>query len=159
MDLTKEFEFRGAKYQISKLPCADSMWLIMQIIQKAMPSMIENQMKFPLAEAPIAKERPEMTRDDMAEIMKTCFKAVKCYKDTPDGGSVPMAILLKNGAYNPFFASLEYDIIATAALVANVLMFNVQSFFEEGALNELVESLSGLSLANMLPSTDTSGRQ
>jgi hypothetical protein len=158
MDLTKDFEFRGAKYQISKLPCADSMWLIMQIIQKAMPSMIEDQMKFPLAEAPIVKERPEMTRDDMAEIMKTCFKAVKQYKVTGDQ-EVPMPILLKNGAYNPFFASLEYDIIATAALVANVLMFNVQSFFEEGALQELVQSLSGLSLANILPSTDTSGLQ
>lgn len=160
MERVKDIEFQGKKYQISKLPVADSMYIILNIIQKSMPAAIENQViskEQSDVKKDILSKRPQMSRDEIKEIMDLCLKSVKCYTDVGPN-SVPMPIIQQK-RFNPLFKDLEYDIITCTALVVHTLIFNIQAFFDGKALDELIQSLSGLSLANILPSTPISGPQ
>ena len=158
-----ELEFKGTKYEIGKLTATDAMWLVLQIMQRAMPQSIEQQImaeaKIPLANniTENLKNRPDMTPDDINRISKICLKAVKCY--TMIGPNETLLPVVNHGMVDPMFKDLEYDLATTIALMTNVLIFNVQCFFAGGALNELLKMFSALSLADILPSTGISGPQ
>lgn len=159
MERTRDIEFQGKKFQIGKLPASDAMYVILKILEKALPKNLEQQVFNELKQdvkdnnvvAPPMETRVPMTHDEIDELMMICMKVVKFYQRVGEV-DVPMAVVLRNGKYNQAITStcdVQYDLMLSMALLANVLIFNAQSFFAEGAFNALLESLPDLAPANM----------
>lgn len=79
------------------------------------------------------------TEDEFYRLQDTCLSC--CY-EVRKGGNIP--VIGGNGAWG--VEGLEYDTIKVMALTINALTLSVAGFFEGNALQELIKSLSGLSL-------------
>jgi len=141
MDRTKDIEFNGNKYQISKLPAKDAMWIAMQLFTKIIPYNVETQLDINNLPA----NRQAMSEEDFNNLVDTCLLACKRYEKVGDM-DVPLEIMKRKGEWA--IAELEYDFGAVMALLINVLAFNIKTFFDGGVLDELTKSFKGLRLFN-----------
>lgn len=139
MEMTKDIEFNGVKYQINKLPASKALFLATQLFTKIMPGNIEQDLNINNLPA----NRQMINEEDFDKIINYCMMASKKYEMV---GTIetPMPIIMQNGRWA--IPELEYDHITVIALVINVLAFNIKAFFENGVLNELKKSFQGLSL-------------
>jgi len=142
------------QFLIKKMTAKQGSWIAMQLFTKLIPigvaafgdikkanTMIEpddiKKLNFKMPD--LSAIQKIFTEEEFSRLQDTCLSC--CY-EVLKGGNIP--VIGTNGAWG--VEGLEYDIIKVMALTINALTFSVAGFFEENALQELMQSLSGLSL-------------
>lgn len=146
------------QFLIKKMTAKQGSWVAMQLFTKLIPIGVAAFGDMAKAKAMIKPEtipetKPSMldslkdlpaiqkllTEEEFSRLQDTCLSC--CY-EVLKGGNIP--VIGANGSWG--VEGLEYDIVKVMALTINALTFSVAGFFEENALQELTQSLSGLSL-------------
>lgn len=150
----KVIHLGGRQFLIKKMTAKKGSWIALQLFTKLIPigiaafgdikkanSMIKlkdiKDMDFEMPD--LSAIQKIFTEEEFSSLQDACLSC--CYEELK-GGSIP--VIGANGAWG--VDGLEYDTIKVMALTINALTFNVAGFFEGNALQELTQSLSGLSL-------------
>lgn len=134
---TKDIEISGVHYRIGQFTAQVGSWILMQVLQKVLPSFagpVEEQL------GNLPPNRATMSEEDFYRIQNHCLAICCRYEESPTG-RVPMP-LMASGVFA--IKELEYDLPTVMALTIQALFFNLTPFFAEGGLSSL-SSLQGLS--------------
>jgi hypothetical protein len=110
------------------------MWIAAQIFTKIAPLGLDKELNM----SNLPEGRSIMTEQEFSDLVDYCMCGCKKY-EAVGNTDVPMPIMLQKSKW--LIPDLEYDTITVIALCANILNFNISSFFNEGALNKLVGSM------------------
>ena len=139
MDLTKDVEISGQRYQIGKMSARSGSWIVVQLITKLMPMGIENQ----LGIEGLSSGRSEMSEAEFLNIQDHCLDVCRRYEMVA-GQEVAMPIMARPGVFA--FKELESNLLTILALTVHALLFNVTPFFEGDGLKSVMASFKDLNL-------------
>jgi hypothetical protein len=144
----KNIEISGRKWRIEKFDALTACYLAYQLMAQAMPMGL-------------GKQIPGMPANDGAKIMSEVeFKALikkclgVCYEILPARNA---PVINPNGSWGVL--GVENDPVLVIGLLIHAITFNVQGFFDGGALTELKASLADIKLFNASTSTNSSTPQ
>lgn len=129
--LTTDVELKGKRYRIAKMSAFVGCGIAMQILTKMLPAGMEGKM-----DVSLPKGRTELSPAEFEDIQRKCM-AVCSRLNMVGDAEVPEPVLLGE---NWVFKDLEYDIPSVMALTLHALIWNFKSFFEDGALDQILES-------------------
>lgn len=136
----KDVTIKGQRYQITKLPATISGWLAVQIATKMLPAFVESKLKI----EGLSANRSEISESEFHNVQNHCLSACKKY-EVVGQQDVPQPILV-GGKW--VFKDLEYDVVTVLGLTVQALLFNIDPFFQDGGLEELLKDIPGLSRVN-----------
>lgn len=141
MEMYKDVEIGGVKYQIGRMTARTGSWIAAQIISKVLPSVIESQM--PLEGLP--SSRSEMSEIEFQNIQDHCLNVCKKY-ELIGSTEAAVPVMARFGVFA--VKDLEYDLLTVLALTIHALLFNISPFFEGDGLKSIMATFQGLSLFN-----------
>jgi hypothetical protein len=139
----KIVEMGERKFRIEKFDALTGSYIAYQLLNLALPPMLGGllaKFEIPLAVAGESQGRM-MSKQEFFEFQKDCLKA--CFEVLP--GAKPGAdapVMRDDRTYGVI--GLEQDTATVLMLTAHVLLFNVQSFFEDGPWTGLITDLQTL---------------
>lgn len=140
----KDVEISETKYRVEKFSAKVAMFIASIIFTKIAPMGLDKQLDI----NNLPENRQIMSEQEFSDLIDYCMCACKRYEQL-NGNDIPMPVMVRKGAWA--IPDLEYDLSTVVALCAHVLSFNISSFFNEGSLKVLTESLQGLPLFNTQP--------
>jgi hypothetical protein len=144
----KELTLSDRKFLIEKFDAMTALYIAYQIMSQMLPGGLDKQVSGMLPSG-AQDNRKMMTEDEFKSLMKKCLSV--CYEDLPAG---PAQVIRGNGGWGVM--NIEKNLGIVLPLVINAIMFNVQGFFEGGALTELKASLADINLPGVSMSTNSS---
>jgi hypothetical protein len=136
----KTIELSGRKWRIGRFDALTGSYITFKILTQVLPMGLDEALPN------LPKSRSPMTKEDFTSLQEDCLKVCYELKDV-NGVDAPVPVMLTNGNWG--VSGLEKDILTVIGLTAHTILFNVQSFFAEGALDELTKSFKGLTLPNL----------
>lgn len=140
LERTKDVYIDEQKYQIEKFSAKIGMWIATQVFTKIAPLGLDQQIDI----KNMPDSRQIMSEQEFSDLVDYCMCASKKYENVGNGQEHPLPIMIKKGVW--LFPELEYDLTTVVALCAQVLSFNIASFFTEKSLKTLGESLKDIPL-------------
>lgn len=129
----KDVEVAGKKYQISKMPARTASWIAVQILTKMLPGVMESKLQ--LANLPV--NRSQLTESEFYSIQASCLAVCSRYERVGEVVA-PQPVLMMDGSGRFALPDLEDDVVSVLGLTVHALIFNVSSFFEDGALTAIL---------------------
>ena len=144
-ETTKDVELAGRKWRIKKFDALTGSYIAYKLLSQMLPGGMDKQL------GNMPEGRAVMSKEDFVALQKDCLSVVQELK--PAGNTeLPVAVILSNGKWG--VEGLEDDTVTVLSLTIHALVFNVAGFFDGKALQDLNQSLTGLSLAGALTSTN-----
>ncbi len=141
MERYKDVHIDGHNYQIEKFTAKIGMFIAVQIFTKIAPLGLDQQINI----NNLPESRKLMTEQEFSDLVDYCMCAAKKY-ETVGSSEMPLPIMTKKGVW--LIKDLEYDTPTVIALCAQVLSFNIASFFTEKSLKVLRDSMKDIALFN-----------
>jgi Phage tail assembly chaperone protein, TAC len=144
-ELTKDIELEGIRYQLRKFDARTGSWIAVQIASYLLPSAVETAVLENAAKTDgggivvpegFQKNKRQMTETEFHNIQDHCLAVVSRYE-----GPNPLPVPIVHGSGRWAFPEMENDFITVLALTAQVLLFNMKSFFEDGRMERLMASI------------------
>lgn len=143
-ETTKDIELAGRKWRIKKFDALTGSYIAYKLLSQMLPGGMDKQL------GNMPEGRAVMSKEDFVALQKDCLSVVQELK--PAGNTeLPVAVILSSGKWG--VEGLEDDTFTVLSLTIHALVFNVAGFFGGKALQDLNQSLTGLSLAGALTST------
>ena len=137
MEMYTDIEISGTRYQIGRMTARTGSWIVTQIVTKMLPFGIEGQ----LGAGGLPASRAEMTEADFQNIQDHCLAVCRRY-ETTGATETPMPITVRPGVFA--IKDLEYGLPTVLALTVQALVYNLSPFFLEGALQPILQAVTGL---------------
>lgn len=142
-ETTKDIELAGRKWRIKKFDALTGSYIAYKLLSQMLPGGLDKQL------GNMPEGRPIMSKEDFVALQKDCLSVVQELK--PAGNTeLPVAVILSNGKWG--VEGLEDDTVTVLSLTIHALVHNVSGFFDGKALQDLNQSLTGLSLVGALTS-------
>jgi len=146
IEMFKDAEIGGSKYQIGRMTARNGSWITMQILSKILPQAISGQMSQIEGLGALPANRSEMSEAEFQNIQEHCLAVCRRY-ETIGTAETPLPIMARPGVFA--MPELEYDLITIFALTAQTLIYNIAPFFEGDGLMSVLGNLPGLKLSNL----------
>jgi hypothetical protein len=134
----KVVEISGRKFRIEKFDALTGSYLAYQLLNIALPPMLGGLLA--KSGIPVGGSRSAgrvMSKQEFFDFQRDCLAA--CFEVLPAGN---MPVITENGFG---VIGLEQDLPTVLMLTVHALLFNVQSFFEDGPWAGLLAEMSGIS--------------
>lgn len=136
----KIVEIAGRTWRIEKFDAFAGTYILYKLASQALPMGLDKMLKVP--GMPEADKKTVMSKTEFMELQRDCLAAV--FEMLP-AGKTP--VMMPNGTFG--VQGLEKDAGTVVVLLIHVLMFNLMSFFKDGALTGLVKSMSDMRSASV----------
>jgi hypothetical protein len=134
----KIVEMGERKFRIEKFDALTGSYLAYQLLNLALPPMLGGLLaKSGIPVGGGGSQGRIMSKQEFLDFQKDCLAA--CFEVLPAGN---MPVITENGFG---VIGLEQDLSTVVMLTVHVLLFNVQSFFEEGPWAGLLAEMSSIS--------------
>jgi hypothetical protein len=140
----KDIEINETKYRVEKFSAKIGMFIASIVFTKIAPLGLDKQIGI----NNLPEGRQIMTEQEFSDLIDYCMCACKRYEQL-NGTDIALPIMARKGVWA--IPDLEYDLTTVVSLCAHVLSFNISSFFSEGALKTLMESMKDIPLFNTQP--------
>jgi hypothetical protein len=146
-ELTKEVVIGEHRYQISRMDAMHGSWIAMQMLTRVFPMNLEDIVRRAaenegMGQMPsLPANRSTLSEEEFRNVQLHCLRVCSRF-EMVGANDVAMPIVMPNGVWA--IKDLQTDVLTVLALTAQSLVFNISPFFEEGALNPVLESLSEL---------------
>lgn len=140
-EMYKEVEVDGRKWRIGRFDALTGSYITMLILSQMLPMGLDKQVT-----DGAVKGRSLMDKETFFDVQRECLKVVQELKDV--GGNVaPVYAMLPDGRWG--VEDLETNLTTVLSLTVSALVFNITDFFQGNTLNNLIESVSGLTQFNV----------
>lgn len=140
----KDIEVGNRKFRIQKFDALTGSYIVYTVLTQVLPMGLGKQIEG-LEDSQANKNLPPMPKEQFMEIQKDCLKC--CSEIRPEGNVVlPIQVMLPDGRWG--VEDIKNDAPLAFMLTVQVLGYNVQSFFEENALEMFQKSFSQLTSSN-----------
>jgi hypothetical protein len=137
----KDVDLGGRKWRIGRFDAMTGSYITMLVLMQMLPMGMDEQ----IGVGSIGKGRSLMDKKTFFDVQADCLKI--CSELQQVGESVaPIPVMLDDGRWG--VGGIEDDMPTILALTIQTLIFNISDFFQEGALNDLTKTFSGLSQSN-----------
>lgn len=137
----KDVEVGGRKWRIGRFDAMTGSYITMLVLMQMLPMGMDEQ----IGMGSLGKGRSLMDKQTFFDVQADCLKI--CSELQTVGDSVaPIPVMLSDGRWG--VGGVEEDMPTVLALTVHTLIFNISDFFQEGALNDLTKTFSGLSQSN-----------
>ena len=137
----KDIEIGGRKWRIGRFDAMTGSYITMLVLMQMLPMGMDEQ----IGMGSLGKGRSLMDKQTFFDVQADCLKV--CSELQSIGDSVaPIPVMLSDGRWG--VAGVEEDMPTILALTVHTLIFNISDFFQEGALNDLTKTFSGLNPSN-----------
>ena len=137
----KDIDIQGRKWRITRFDALTGSYIAYKLLFQMLPMGIEENV--PGMNLP--KGRSLMTKEEFVDLQKDCLAV--CSELTVVGNQqVPIPILMRGGSWA--IDGIDQDIMLVMVLTMHCLVFNISSFFEQDALNDLTDSFKALNPFN-----------
>ena len=136
-ETTKDIELAGRKWRIKKFDALTGSYIAYKLLSQMLPGGMDKQL------GNMPEGRAVMSKEDFVALQKDCLSVVQELKPAGDT-ELPVAVILSNGKWG--VEGLEDDTVTVLSLTIHALVHNVSGFFDGKALQDLNQSLTGLSL-------------
>lgn len=145
-ETTKNIVIGERKFQIGKFDALTGSYIAFKLLTQILPILpMGGDLQGQLGALPLPKTGEIMSKSDFVSLQRDCLSV--CSELVTVGGvESPMPILMPTGVWG--VDGLQNDTMTVIALTIHALVFNVSSFFDEGALTALKESMSSITLFN-----------
>lgn len=144
-ETTKDIELAGRKWRIKKFDALTGSYIAYKLLSQMLPGGLDKQL------GNMPEGRQIMSKEDFSSLQKDCLSVVHELKSA-GSNDLPIAVILPNGKWG--VEGLEDDTVTVLSLTIHALVFNVSGFFDGKALQDLNQSLTGLSLVGAPMSTN-----
>jgi hypothetical protein len=150
----KDIEIGGRKWRINRIDAMTGSTLVYRLITRALPPVLEPFLasagkEFSGFTRMLSGGSP-MSKNEFLELQRDCLSV--CQLITLAGAvETPTNLIMADGTFAPL--GVETDIVTILALTVHSLIFNISPFFEDGALETVLESF-GLKKTPASPPSD-----
>jgi len=134
----KEIELSGRRWRIGRFDALTGSYISTLLVMQLLPMGLGNA----LGLENVSGGKNLMSKETFIDVQKDCLKIVSELKLVGDV-VMPLPVMLEDGRWG--IGEIEDDAPTVMGLTIQVLMFNISDFFEEGALNDLLDKFSGMS--------------
>jgi hypothetical protein len=145
--LNKDVTIAGKRYQIGRFTARTGSWILAQVLTKMLPSVIEKALA-KHAGAKLAAGRAELSEDEFESIQAHALAVCRRYEGE---NQLPMPIFLRPDRWAA--KDLEFNLVTVMSLTIQALVFNLESFFDEDGLNQILDQIPGLASASSTSGT------
>lgn len=137
----KDIDLGGRKWRVGRFDAMTGSYITMLVLMQMLPMGMDEQVGI----GSVSKGRSLMDKKTFFDVQADCLKI--CSELQQVGDSVaPIPVMLDDGRWG--VGGIEDDMPTILALTIQTLIFNISDFFQEGALNDLTKTFSGLSQSN-----------
>ena len=137
----KDVDLGGRRWRIGRFDAMTGSYITMLVLMQMLPMGMDEQVGM----GSLGKGRSLMDKQTFFDVQADCLKI--CSELQTVGDSVaPIPVMLSDGRWG--VGGIEDDMPTILALTVHTLIFNISDFFQEGALNDLTKTFSGLSQSN-----------
>ncbi len=144
-EMFKIVEVAEKTYKIGRFDALTGSYILTSLLFQILPLGLDK--KFAEASSGgLPEGRSLMSKEVFTEIQKECLKVVH---EQQEGGDITtaMPVMMNDGRW--VSTELSTNIPAVLSLTLHALLFNLIDFFQEGALNDLKTTMSGLDLSQL----------
>lgn len=137
----KEIDLGGKRWRIGRFDALTGSYISTLLVMQLLPLGLGNA----LGLENVSGGKTLMSKETFIDVQKDCLKVV-CELKLVGDVVMPLPVMLEDGRWG--IGEIEDDAPTVMGLTIQALIFNISDFFEEGALNDLMDKFMGTSPSN-----------
>ena len=139
-EISKDVEIGGRKFRISKFDALTGSYIAYKVMTQMLPMLSglqgspDDPGKVSAVISGLMQGKASMSKADFIDLQRDCLSVCSEVKMV-GSQEAPVRILLENGSWG--VEGLENDVSTVLMLTVHALFFNLQSFFDVGALEQM----------------------